>query len=51
MPKSFYWRINQFLACDKFYAFVDKTRDLIGFGMNSNIFLTLVSLVDMGMPW
>ena len=37
MPKSCFKSIGQFMACDKFFAFVNEICDLIGFGMNYNL--------------
>ena len=46
MPKSCYQSIGLFISCDKFYVLINKIHDLIGFGMNSNLFLLSVNLVD-----
>ena len=51
MLKSCYQRIGLFKDCDEFCALVDKICKLIGFGMNSDLFLALVGLVNIGMLW
>ena len=49
MPMSCYQRINQFMACDEFGALINDIHNLIGFGMNSNLSLVSIGLVDGGM--
>ena len=44
MPKSCTQSINQFMACDEFYVFVNEIRDPFGFSMNSKSSLASGSL-------
>ena len=37
MPKTYYQSIDLFMACDKFYAFINEICNLFGFSMSSNL--------------
>ena len=34
MPESYYYIINQFMACDESYAIINGIHNLIGIGMS-----------------
>ena len=51
MPKSYCQRIDLLMACDESHVLNNDICNLVGYGMNFNLLLAFISLVDTGMPW
>ena len=46
MAKIYYQSFSHFIACNEFFVFVNEIQDIVGFGMNCNLSLVSISLVD-----